>query len=723
MNTSQSTKSNSAERSDSSRGQLFAQLENVRVALRSDLQITRQIQEGNPVYVVHDPVGFRTHRLTQQDYEVATRLDEDTTLGKIFTGLVEDGILEPDDEETFYTFVGQLQKLALISVPGTSGAKLYEAWQSKRKAARTNRVMRFLFIRVPLADPDRFLTRTERHMRFLFTRAFFIAWLIAGAVTLGFLVSRWRDFIEPFNDYLALTNLPLLWTALIVLKIWHEFGHGYACKTFGGKVPEMGMLLLGGNPAAYVDATAAWSFERRRHRLIVMLGGMYFESLAAIIAVYVWAMSTNPVVSSWAHYVITLSTTITVLFNANPLMRFDGYFIFSELVGIQNLRPRAVARVKAASKRAFLGIPDTARHDIAPKRRALLMSYGVASSIYKTLVMLGIAVAFSMRFPVVGLLFGIYFFGIIAGGMLFKLGKYLLTSEEVQPVRWRARAAFAIVFFAIPALLFVIPVPFGIQAEGLQGADVEHYLYSEAGGELQEVHVEAGQTIDTGDRVLTLANPDVGLSAHVASVELQQARQGWEYLHGSDSVKAARMESRVQSMELELASAHRTLSGLSVRSPLSGTVARLMVPNEPGQFIRNGQPTAIVVSGSALVRAWLTEEQLDRIAPKVGDTVDFRLASRPMDSFAGRIIAIRPMADDLRDELALTQIGGGSLVVQADSGKPMQPLFAVEIEPTKDLDTRHYGTRASVRFPRQYEPIARWAFRRCLRFVQKSLQS
>ncbi len=700
----------------------FAQIEGTRVALRSDLQITRQIQEGEPVYVIHDPVGFKTHRLTQQDYEVATRLDEDAPLKEIFGGLVDDGTLEQSDEGGFYKFVGQLQQLAIVSVPGQNGAKLFESWQKKQRSARRNRVVRFLFIRVPLAAPDAFLTRTERVMRFLFTRSFLIVWMMAVVATLGFLVTRWRDFVQPFNDYLAFSNLPLIWAALIVLKIWHELGHGYACKTFGGKVPEMGMLLLGGNPAAYVDATAAWSFERRRHRLIVMLGGMYFESLAAIVAVYVWAMSTNPMLSSWAHYVITLSTTITVLFNANPLMRFDGYFIFSELVGIQNLRQRAVARVKAASKRVFLGIADEARQGIAPRRRALLMSYGVASSIYKTLVMLSIAVAFSMRFPVVGIVFGIYFFAIIAGGMLFKLGKYLLTDKEVQPVRWRARATFATVFFAVPALLFLVPVPFGICTEGLQGADVEKYLYAESAGELEHVHVKAGQTVSAGDRLMTLANPDVGLTAHVATAELQQAKLGWEHLRGADAVKAARTESRVDSLELEVASARRTLAGLDVTSPVGGTVARLIVPPEAGRFIQPGEPTAIVVSGASVVRTWLTEEQIDRIAPKVGTPVEFRLASSPLKSFTGQVIAIRPVTDNLEDEPALTQFGGGTIVVD-NSGKPVAPLFTVEISPTAELDQTHHGTRASIRFDRKFEPIALWAFRRCLRFVQKTLQS
>jgi putative peptide zinc metalloprotease protein len=704
-------------------GSRFTRIAEIHVTLRSDLHVSRQLQEGCPVYVIHDPVGFRSHRLTQQDYEVATRLSDDLPLGIVFDELVKSGTLESEDEEDFYSFVSLLHKLSLVSMPGQDGAKYFDAWQAKKRKERKNRLIRFLFIRVPLADPDRFLSRAAPFMRFLFTRGFAFVWLLAVVVTIGFLVTQWRMFLEPLNDYLALDNLPLLWTALVVLKIWHELGHGFACRIFGGKVPEMGVLLLGGNPAAYVDATAAWSFERRRHRLIVMLGGMYFESLAAIVAVYVWAFASDPMLVSWAHYVVTLSTATTILFNANPLMRFDGYFIFSELIGIQNLRPRSVARVKAAAKRIFLGLPDNARHDIPLRRRGLLMSYGVASSIYKATVMLAIAVAFSMRFPVVGLALGAYFFGITVGGSLYRLGRYLLRSEDVRPVQRRARCVFGLLFVALPLVSFFVPVPFGICSEGLLGAETEHRVHAGPAGELNEVHVEPGHSVIAGDRLITLVNPELNIAAHIAHAGLQQARRNWDYLQGADSVEAARLEARVRSQQLQFENARDTLSGLTVSSSGSGTVARIMIDSEPGRFVKTGEPVLVVVQGPSVVRTWLTEEQLDRISPQPGMNVEIRLASQPWRSCRGRVLNVRPVTDDLQDELALTQFGGGAMVVREETGQPVDPLFAVEIAPSVSLDLMQFGTRASVKFDRTFEPVALWAFRRCLRFVHRTLLS
>lgn len=158
------------------------------------------------------------------------------------------------------------------------------------------------------------------------------------------------------NRLLATENLPFLWLSFVLLKVWHELGHGYACRIHGGAVPEMGLLLIAGTPAAYMDGAAAWSFPERWKRLVVMMGGMYFESILAIPAVFIWAFSSSPLLSSCDHQIVMMASLITLLFNANPLMKYDGYFIASELLGIQNLRARSDRFLKCLLKRTFLGL-------------------------------------------------------------------------------------------------------------------------------------------------------------------------------------------------------------------------------------------------------------------------------------------------------------------------------------------------------------------------------
>ncbi len=259
-----------------------AEIRQIRFQLRSDLQISRQIYQGDPVYVVHDPVSFRTHRLSLFQYRTLALLNPARTVGGNFKDLVARDHFSNDGEETFHELISSLARPGLIVLSGASGPSLYKKYQQGKTRTRQRRTLGFLFLQVPLVNPDRFLSRTVHHLSWLFTRSFLVVWLCALMAAGLVICNQFTELVEPLNGILAAKSLPFLWVSFVALKIWHELGHGYACRKFGGAVPEMGMLLIAGTPAAFVDATSAWSFPKRSQRLLVMCGGMYFESLVAI---------------------------------------------------------------------------------------------------------------------------------------------------------------------------------------------------------------------------------------------------------------------------------------------------------------------------------------------------------------------------------------------------------------------------------------------------------
>ncbi len=237
------------------------QLRGLRITLRSDLRTSRQVYQDEPVYVVHDPIGFRTHRLSVFQYRCLATLNGDATLGENFAAMVAKGEFENDEEDLYLELIMSFSKLGLLILPGANGAKLFEQHIKMNSMKRRGKAMSFLFMTIPLVNPDRFLTRTVHRMAWLFTKQFFCVWLM-GMAAAGFVIfSRFDDLVQPLNGILATKNLPFLWVAFVGLKIWHELGHGYACKVFGGFIPEMGTILIAGTPAAYVDASSAWSCE------------------------------------------------------------------------------------------------------------------------------------------------------------------------------------------------------------------------------------------------------------------------------------------------------------------------------------------------------------------------------------------------------------------------------------------------------------------------------
>jgi putative peptide zinc metalloprotease protein len=394
----------------------------------SCLHTSRQVYQANPVYVLHDPVSFRSHRLNVFQYRILSALNPDANLGQNFQSLVDKQEFQAEEESEFYDLLTSFSRLNLIVMPKQNGAKLYEQHLKMKSARRRAKVLGFLFMQIPLVKPDAFLTRTVSRVSWLFTRTFFVFWLLGMAAAGFVIVSRFSDLVQPLNGILATKNLPFLWIAFVGLKIWHELGHGYACKVFGGFVPEMGTILIAGTPAAYVDASTAWSFPERYKRLVVMCGGMFFESLVFIPGVFIWAFSSSPMLSSCAYQLVIMASLVTLLFNANPLMKFDGYFIMSELIGIQNLRPKADAQIKSMLTSTFVGVRSRPNDD-SLSTKTMLVIYGISATIYKFFLVISIAIMVAIKFPLVGLGLAAFHVTTSVGTGVFKMANYLLKSK------------------------------------------------------------------------------------------------------------------------------------------------------------------------------------------------------------------------------------------------------------------------------------------------------
>jgi len=700
----------------------LASLRNVQVGLREDLEVSRHVFRGRPCYIVRDPMTFQGQRIDASDYEALAAIQSDRTLGASFDDLVKRGSLTASDEQKFYGFVFSLHRIGLLQLPISDERLLYKRFKMREQAKTREKLLGFMMLRLPLWNPSRFLDRTVQWVRPVFTKTFLALWLLL-ILSAGFMAfSRWEELAHPLDGVLVARNLPLMWLTLVLLKVFHEFGHAYACRHYGGHVPEMGIYLILFTPCAYVDATASWGFSRKRERLIVCFAGMFVESVFAAIAVFVWAATDPSLIHSLAFNVIFLAGLVTVLFNMNPLMRYDGYYILSDWLEIPNLRQRANQYALGVLKRVLLGLPSGA--PAGDRRMAvILFTFAVAATLYRITLLTAIAVILAGKMLFLGLLVGISYALMALAGVVRRLTRYLWHSEETAPKRWRAVALGVLFLMVLPALIMWAPVPTSVYAPALLAREQETFVRARTPGFLTSIVVEPNHAVTIGT-ILAVLEHDAPLELIAdaqAGVEAAELRRDAYRIDAP--ARALEQEAIARVHEAALRDGFARRDQLNVVAGVDGEVLQCVTDRDLGRFFPEGTPVAVIGGGPWLIKAILSEEQYARSAPRVGETVSFRSMATPSQELTGTLMKVSPTGSRTVLLASLTQMGGGEVAVDPATGDANRPYFELTVEVSaKDAPRLRHGLRGVLQLPASAEPLGRIALRRAVRVYHQLLQ-
>ncbi|MEM9352035.1 MAG: site-2 protease family protein [Planctomycetota bacterium] len=695
---------------------LAAQLADVRVGVRPELEVSRHVFGGEPAYVVIDPVSFQSHRFSEHDYQVFVAIHDRQKLGSLLAELTARGVIEDDQEEEFYAFILSLTQRGLLNLPLSDGGRLFKRFEEKRQAKRKNRLMSSLFLRVPLVKPDRFLNCTVHLVRPLFTRAAFALWCAALLASLAVVFSRWDEVTSPMASILAVGNIPVLWTLLVVLKVVHELGHAYACKRFGGQVPEMGAYLIMLTPCAYVDASASWGFPSRWQRVVVALAGMYFESIAAMFALAVWVATPPGTLHDAAHYAVVLSTVVTIAFNANPLMRYDGYYVLSDALGIPNLRAEADRCLRSWASWLLYGV-KRAESGRGRLHGAGMAAFGVAGALYKVTLLLGISLVIAQKLPLVG--FGVaalYFLQTVKQSGL-SLTNYLRFSDDLADRRRRATGVTALCAAALLLAVCLLPMPAGVEAVGVVTRQEELTVRAGAPGFVREVLVDSGDAVSADDMLCRLENIDIEAEAERLAAQSAALGVEWKRAIFEDRTTAARTEARRAEVVEDQKIAEERLQQLSVRAPRRGEVTGID-QTRVGMFVGKGDPIAVVGAGPWTVRTLLTSEQMVDARLAVDAPVLLRMIGLPGEVVEGRVLTVAAQGRKKVDQEELTHLAGGEIAVDPSTGEATNSLFEVTIAIGEgDHGWLRTGSTAQVAFDGERTTLLRYLCRRGLQLL------
>jgi putative peptide zinc metalloprotease protein len=695
---------------------LADRLSGVVVQLRGELDISRHVFRDGPAYVVRDPVTFATHRFEPADYRILGTLRADWTLGQTFDRLVAHGEMTRDEEEDFYAFVLDLHQRSLLTLPVNNADALYQRFEKRRRAEHLSKILGVFFLRVPLVNPDRFLSRTIGLARWLFTLPALIAWALLSLAAIAVAVARFDDLAAPAMSILDGENLLLMWVALIGLKIVHEFGHAYATKAFGGHVPEMGAFFILFTPVAYVDATDSWTFPSARRRAIVTLGGVYFESIVGALAVFVWAVTETSTLNAFAYQVIILATVTTAAFNLNPLLRYDAYYLLSDLLAIPNLRARCQEALAAITKRVAFGLRAAPSGEPLPVRPGLA-AFGFAQLAYRAVMLLTITTVLVLKFGMLGIALASVMVGLTLFKSVTTVARYVLASDETAPVRFRASfATFGLAGVALAAVLMV-PIPWPVRVNGIVSFERTDTLRAPAGGTLVELPVRAGETVHGGELLAVLEDHDARTELAALLEEIETAGHRVAAASAESPAEAVQAHAESARLQARLDFLRDDEDRRRVRAPETARVLEVFTPHR-GLRVEAGDPVFTIGAGAPEAVFHVRAFEFDTVRLAEGDPLGFRSSASPDRALEGVVTHISPVGGRDVPPAVLRAAPGGLVPISPADGRTTEPYFEIRVR-LHPRDAELAGAGLVSRLPTAPRTTAAVIGRRVSRFLNR----
>jgi len=683
--------------------------------LRNHVEISRHHYRGQLWYVLQDRSSSQNHRFTAEVYYVLSLMDGERNFQGIWNLALEQLGDDAPTQDEMVKLLGQLHSsdLMLCDVPPDT-LELFQRYEKKQKVKWKQKFSSPLSIRIPLWDPDEFL---ERWLFLVLPFANWLGkliWISVISIAMVLMLSNWPDLSKGVADrVMAPSNLLLLFFIYPIVKFFHEMGHAFSAKVWGGEVHEMGIMLLVFMPIPYVDASCAWSFRDRKKRVIVGAAGMGIELFLAALALFIWLSVEQGVVRAIAYNIMLIGGVSTLFFNGNPLLRFDGYYIFSDLIEIPNLSSRANNYIGYLFQRYLFSVPLNSPAS-GSGEKIWFVCYGLASFIYRMLISFTIILFVAGKFFFMGIIFACWAVYSMIVLPLFKQIRFLFTSPVIQRQRLRAISTSFVLISSLLCLLFLFPVSLNRYAEGVVWLPEQAKVRAQTEGFVLKVHAQPFTKVVKGDTLLELEDPLLISRQEILLYRLDELNAQYKAAWMEDQVQAQVLKNQIEVTKVELAQVNEKIDKLVLHSPSNGQFVTPHATDLLGSFLNKGDLAAYIVNFPVTtIRAVVTQDSIGLIR-ELTESVQIRLVNNMKIFYEASIIREIPAASDILPSPALGYQGGGVIPIDpssAEGDKAFEPVFQIELEFPGEANARNLGERVYVRFDLGSQPLAWQWFR------------
>jgi putative peptide zinc metalloprotease protein len=677
----------------------------LRASLVPGLRVVRQQVRGQVWHVLVEPGSSRQLRLNPAAYALVARFDGRATLDELWQRQLAQQREDAPTQDEVLRLLAQLFRGGMLRFDAAPHLSLLFARREQDTRQRRRGMLNPLMLRMPLADPARLLDALAPVGRALFRPAVLVAWCVAVLLALLAAGANWPELqAESRRLFASPSNYLIAWLVYPVVKLLHELGHGLAVRRFGGEVREAGITLMFLTPAPYVDASAASAFASSRRRLVVSAAGILVETALACLTLGAW-LALSPGTLRDTMLVATLICSVsTVLFNANPLVRFDGYHALCDALQLPNLALRSQAWW-SRRWRAWIAAPASATAPLlAPGEAKWLAAYAPASAVYRVLLMLGLVFWIGQQSWLLGWLAA---FALLAWSARI-VWRWALGDGADPLARRRSLRVAGAILASLAVLLLVVPAPQQVVARGIVWPSEQAQLRAGAAGFVERLEVPEGGVAESGQVLVVLQDPVLAAARERFDAERSGllAQQYAALLH--EPARAAELAEDLSRNEAEIARADEQLAQLEVKAQVPGDVVWARPQDLPGSFVKRGAMLGHVLTGGpAHVRVALLEEDFLRTRGRVR-ALEVRLADTPEVDHAGRLAEATPGATLELPAPALGDRFGGPVPVDPADPHGVRtrvPVFLLDAE-VPGLQASAIGGRAWVKLVLPPQPLA-----------------
>jgi putative peptide zinc metalloprotease protein len=676
------------------------------------VKIHRHDYRGLIWHLLEDTTTGRNHRFNPAAYQFIGLLDGKRTVEDIYSVISEQlGEFVPGQEDIIQ-ILGQLHTAELINTDIMADTEELFARQVSQKQQRLKQYFSSpLSIKIVLWDPESFLNKHFSKVRWLFRAWVAVAWILLMMYTLFEASQHWPEISQHFSiNALATNNLLLIFFLYPLIKILHELGHAFSAKLEGGEVHEMGVNFMLFMPIPYVNVSTAIQFRNKYKRILVSAAGILVESFLAASGLLLFLMTEPGLIQDIGFNIFVIGGISSLLFNGNPLLKFDAYYILADALAIPNLYQRSGQYWCYLFKRYLFRIDSADSPAHSPGENVWFIIYGFLSQIYKLIILWFIVIFVSDIAFFLGVCLAIWLVSMQIGLPIWKALRFICTSPSLSQKRGQVWVVSIGVVGVLIALLGFVPVPSYTLAEGVVWQPDDAQLIAAEEGFAESPLVNNNQLIEMGTAVVKLDDPFLDAQKRIATAKVRELKSQYRAYRMSDYVQANIIKDAIGVAESELAYIEKKESSMWVIANKNGRVLLPEANDLPGRLIRKGDLLGYIIEDNTApaIRLAVTQDNIGQVQHHVA-SVSVRFISEPETSYSAIITRQAPEATNQLPSAALSIRGGGKFIVDPDAknGRTItEKVFLIDLALTTTGKYVPLGTRAYIRIDHGSESLA-----------------